>query len=83
MDEFSYTVRVHDEGPNDLWAEVEELPGVFVSGANIDEINEALEEAIGLYLSGDGVEVVIKHVPPSATPSRVVEQVERFERVPA
>jgi predicted RNase H-like HicB family nuclease len=49
--EVDYTVLVHDEGPEGLWAEVEELPGCFVSGATMEELWEALSEAIGLYLS--------------------------------
>jgi predicted RNase H-like HicB family nuclease len=58
--EVTYTVRVHEEpGESQLWAEVLELPGVFVTGADLEEIREALTEAIGLYLSEPGDE---KHV---------------------
>lgn len=45
-----YTVNVHQEDDGSLWAEVVELPGCFASGANLDELREALEEAISLYL---------------------------------
>jgi predicted RNase H-like HicB family nuclease len=44
------TVRVHDEpGEQHLWAEVLELPGVFVTGADLEELQVALTEAIRLY----------------------------------
>jgi predicted RNase H-like HicB family nuclease len=53
-----YTVRIHNEGPEErLWAEVEELPGCFASGWDMEELNEALAEAISLYLSEPGHEV--------------------------
>jgi hypothetical protein len=42
-----YTVRVHQEPGHDLWAEVLELPGCFASGAGMDELRQALTEAIG------------------------------------
>lgn len=45
-----YTLKVHDEGDN-IWAEVVELPGCFASGADMDELREALEEALAMYLS--------------------------------
>jgi len=45
-----YTVNVHQEGEGALWAEVVELPGCFASGDTLDELREALEEAISLYL---------------------------------
>jgi predicted RNase H-like HicB family nuclease len=43
-----FTVKVHEESGS-LWAEVVELPGCFASGDNLDELQEALEEAISLY----------------------------------
>ena len=45
-----YQVRVHDEDGS-LWAEVLDLPGCFASGDTEDELREALDEAISLYLS--------------------------------
>jgi predicted RNase H-like HicB family nuclease len=48
-----YTVHIHHE-PGDeysLWAEVEELPGCFASGRDMDELQEALSEAVSHYLS--------------------------------
>ena len=46
-----YVVRVHDAEDGTLWAEVVDLPGCFATGDNPDELREALEEAIPLYLS--------------------------------
>jgi predicted RNase H-like HicB family nuclease len=65
-----YTVRVHQEPGHDLWAEVLELPGIFVTGADMDELREALTEAISLYLSGPGEE---KHVELEDEPGSVTE----------
>jgi predicted RNase H-like HicB family nuclease len=54
-----YTVRVHHEPGEELWAEVLELPGCFAAGADMGELREALSEAISLYLSEPGD---VKHV---------------------
>ena len=43
------TVRVKEEDGS-YWAEVLELPGCFASGATLDELREALDEAVRLYL---------------------------------
>lgn len=43
------TIRVHHEGDR-YWAEVAELPGCFASGTSLDELREALEEAVSLCL---------------------------------
>jgi predicted RNase H-like HicB family nuclease len=56
----TYTVRVHHEPGHELWAEVEELPGCFASGADMDELREALSEAVSLYLSEPGHEVRVE-----------------------
>lgn len=45
-----FTVNLHQEEDGSFWAEVVELPGCFASGADLDELREALEEAISLYL---------------------------------
>ena len=67
-----YTVRVHQEpGEQQLWAEVLELPGVFVTGADMEELRQALTEAISLYLSEPGNE---KHVELEDEPGTVTEQ---------
>lgn len=54
------TVRVHREAEGDLWAEVEELPGCFASGADMNELAEALTEAVSLYLSEAGKPVSVR-----------------------
>jgi predicted RNase H-like HicB family nuclease len=44
------TIRVsHDN--DGFWAEVVELPGCFASGTDVNELREALQDAIGVYLS--------------------------------
>jgi predicted RNase H-like HicB family nuclease len=43
------TVVVREEGER-FWSEVRELPGCFASGGTLDELGEALAEAISLYL---------------------------------
>jgi predicted RNase H-like HicB family nuclease len=54
-----YTIRIHHEPGQEypLWAEVEELPGCFASGRDMDELREALSEAVSQYLSEPGREV--------------------------
>ena len=42
------TVEVHNED-GVLWGQVVELPGVFATGDDLDELAEALGEAIALY----------------------------------
>jgi len=54
-----YAVHIHPEDGG-LWAEVEELPGCFASGDNEEELQEALMEAIGLYLSTDHSHVQVQ-----------------------
>lgn len=57
MSEDKYiTVAVHEED-GCLWAQVLEMPGCFASGANPEELQLALEESIGMYLSADSVPV--------------------------
>jgi predicted RNase H-like HicB family nuclease len=56
----SYTVRIHREDGHELWVEVEELPGCFASGADMDELREALSEAVSLYLSEPGHDVHVE-----------------------
>ncbi len=46
----NFNVRVNEEEDGSLWAEVLELPGCFAAGENLDELREALEESISLYL---------------------------------
>ena len=42
-------VNVHHED-GALWATVEEFPGVFATGDDLDELRESLEEGIALLL---------------------------------
>jgi predicted RNase H-like HicB family nuclease len=49
------TVIVHQEHPG-YWSEIAELPGCFASGGTLEELREALEEA---------VEMCAEHVPVS------------------
>jgi predicted RNase H-like HicB family nuclease len=55
--ELNYDLVVPGEEDGTYWAEVLLLPGCFVSGDSIEEIEEALQEALGLYLSSENVPV--------------------------
>ena len=48
--EFHATVRQED---GSYWAEVDELPGCFASGQTLDELLDAVTEAIAIYLADD------------------------------
>jgi predicted RNase H-like HicB family nuclease len=49
------TIHVHrDDGGGELWADIDELPGCFASGRDMNELREALNEAVSLYLSEPG-----------------------------
>jgi predicted RNase H-like HicB family nuclease len=50
VEERSLHVAVHFEGDG-YWAEVEEWPGCFATGTTLEELTEALEEAVGLYVT--------------------------------
>jgi predicted RNase H-like HicB family nuclease len=43
-------VRYEDDS---LWATVDEFPGVFATGDNLDELRESREEGIALVLERD------------------------------
>jgi predicted RNase H-like HicB family nuclease len=45
----------HEDGS--LWATVEEFPGVFATGDNLDGLRESLEEGISLVLERPNGEV--------------------------
>ncbi len=51
-------VRLEDDA---LWATVDEFPGVFATGDNLDELRESLQEGIALVLARPGEE------PPAVT----------------
>jgi len=42
-------VKVRHEDDS-LWATIDEFPGVFATGDNLDELRESLEEGISLVL---------------------------------
>jgi predicted RNase H-like HicB family nuclease len=46
----SFTVMVHQAEDGSFWAQVKELPGCFATGDDLDELQEAVVEAIGMYL---------------------------------
>lgn len=50
--EVELTIRVHHEDDG-YWAEVVEMPGCFASGDTLDELIEALSEAVSLYRTDD------------------------------
>ena len=52
-----FTAKVHHED-GAYWAEVVELPGAFASGDTLDELLEALGEAISMVLNQPEVATV-------------------------
>jgi len=71
--EIDYIVRVHDEDDGHLWAEVLDLPGCFASGETLDELLEAVREAISLYVGGDSGAARVSEV--GATASLRVDEI--------
>ena len=41
---------IHEEDDGSYWAEVKELPGCFASGFSMEELQEALFEAMQMWL---------------------------------
>ncbi|MCL2542741.1 MAG: hypothetical protein FWE71_09845 [Nocardioidaceae bacterium] len=58
--QIDYRVLVHRDEDGSLWAEVEQLPGLFVTGETTEELTEALAEAIELYLSTPESSVAVR-----------------------
>jgi predicted RNase H-like HicB family nuclease len=52
MADREYRVLVHEED-GAYWAQVDDLPGCFASGHDLEQLREAVIEAITLYLAGD------------------------------
>src|SRR5205823_2992920 len=50
MAEITLHVLIYEEEDGSYWAKVQELPGCFASGFTLDELREALFEAIQLWL---------------------------------
>jgi predicted RNase H-like HicB family nuclease len=42
-------VFIHHDGA-EYWSEIAELPGCFASGRTLNELHDALGEAVGLYI---------------------------------
>lgn len=60
----------HDSETKGFWAEVVQLPGCFAAGHTREELEEALKEAISLYLQDED--------PAEVLSSDHVEAVERY-----
>jgi predicted RNase H-like HicB family nuclease len=56
MARVSFHAVVHEETDGSLWAEVRELPGCFASGLSVEELQDALFEAIQMSLP-EGIEL--------------------------
>lgn len=69
------TVRFEE---NQIWAEVDEYPGCFAAGRNMDELQEALTEAINFYLAeGESpATVAAVHVEAATTSTRMPARIE-------
>jgi predicted RNase H-like HicB family nuclease len=72
MTQVEYIARIHEE-EGSLWAEVLDLPGCFASGSSLDELREALEESIALYLAGDVADPMNVGASPAPRPLSVDE----------
>ncbi len=53
-------VRFEDES---FWATVDEFPGVFATGDDLEELRESLEEGIALVLASGGEPSPVKIAP--------------------
>ncbi len=58
----SFTVMVHQAEDGTFWGKVKELPGCFATGDDLDELQEAVVEAIGMCLPE------LQHVPDQSRP---------------
>jgi len=77
------TVRVHEEDDGWLWAEALDLPGCFASGRTLDELREALEEAIALYVTDDPDTRAITRDMTKDPPRKAMQVAEMRVTVPA
>jgi predicted RNase H-like HicB family nuclease len=78
-----FTVAVHEDEDGSLWAQVEEWPGVFASGRDLDELWEALDEAITLYMADGDVapEELAKVQEPDEEPLATLDERRRTRRL--
>lgn len=58
MEKVELTAVIHEAPDGSLWAEVTELPGCFASGFSLDELQEALVEAVSMCLEHERPEAV-------------------------
>lgn len=70
--------RIHEDDDGSYWAEVVELPGCFASGATLDELKEALFEAIEMC-----AEPVAARVGSAPNGDRVVPRLDEMKLVTA
>ena len=56
MAQITFHVDLHEEDDGSWWAQVKELPGCFASGFSLDELKEALAEAMQMWLP-DGIDL--------------------------
>jgi len=49
------TVAVHLDDDESYWASVVEIPNCLASGRTLEELAEALEEAVGMCLDDPGI----------------------------
>lgn len=56
MAQVTFHALVHEEDDGSYWAEIQELPGCFASGFSMDELQEALFEAMQMWLP-DGIKL--------------------------
>jgi predicted RNase H-like HicB family nuclease len=65
-----FHATVHEEDGS-YWAEVQELPGCFASGKDLNELEEALIEAIGMCLTKSEHAQMLADAEASVQPMRV------------
>ena len=61
QDHFKYQLEIHLED-GWYWAQVTEMPGCFASGRDLEDLQESLAEAIGMYLSSESVKVTVDEI---------------------
>ena len=58
--ERAFRILVHTDDDGSLWGETPDLPGVFASGQTLDELFEAMSEAIAMVLIDDPSEINVE-----------------------
>lgn len=67
-------VKLHYEDGS-FWATVDEFPGVFATGDDLEELRESLEEGISLMLAGPDEEPQPVHLSPLELPETPADAV--------